>query len=138
MTRSPFKTLANSVAAAAIATAMFAAPAAAGGSVSLSYNPTDAHDAKVLSTGLRLYSLFEGVTNGAKISQDGTNNEAGVAQHGGGNLGVVHQEGNGHSGTIEQNGNNNTYGLFQFGENTDGHVAQNGNGQSGATFQFGW
>lgn len=134
MARRTLKTLA----AAALGTAVLAGPAAAGGSLSVSYNPTNAHDARALATGLRLYALFEGVKNGGRISQDGANNEAGLAQHGSGNLGVVHQKGDGHSGTLRQAGNDNTYGLFQFGRNTDGHVTQTGDGQAGATFQFGW
>jgi hypothetical protein len=128
----------KTLAAAALGTAILAGPAAAGGSLSVSYNPTNAQDALTLATALRLYALFEGVKNGGKISQNGMNNEAGLAQYGSGNLGIVHQEGDGHSGTLQQVGTSNTYGLFQFGQNTDGHVTQTGNGQAGATFQFGW
>src|SRR5690606_32240310 len=61
----------KTLAAAALGTAILAGPAAAGGSLSVSYNPTNAQDALTLATALRLYALFEGVKNGGKISQNG-------------------------------------------------------------------
>jgi len=135
MTRRALNTLfAGSLAATIAATA----PAVAGGSISFSYTPTTAQQAQALQTGFQLYSLFSAVQNGANISQYGTNNAAGIGQYGTGNFGVVHQEGTGHIGTLQQNGNYNTYGIFQFGQNTNANVIQNGNGQTGATFQFGW
>lgn len=132
------KTL-KTIVLSAVAAALLSAPATAGGSISLTYAPTDAKDAQVLSTGLALYSIFNGMkANGGHITQDGFNNLAGIAQNGGGNLGVLEQHGNGHVGTIEQNGNNNSCGLFQFGEATEGHCVQNGNDQSSATVQIGF
>lgn len=131
------KTLTNTIAAAAIATMAATAPAAAGGSVSFSYVPSDPHEAQQLQTGLALYSLFKGLSDGS-ITQNGSGNMAGLAQIGQGNLGVIHQEGNGHNATLDQQGNGNAYGIFQFGENTDAHVGQYGNGQAGITVQAGW
>ncbi|WP_011580266.1 MULTISPECIES: hypothetical protein [Chelativorans] len=123
--------------AAVLGACLASAPAHAGGSVSLSYQPTNPHDAHMLQTGLRLYALAEGIKSG-RIKQKGFGNAAGLAQNGRGNLGIVHQEGRGHEGTVTQNGDGNAYGLFQFGRGTSGHVVQNGNYQSGATFQYGW
>jgi len=123
--------------AAVLGTCLASAPAHAGGSVSLSYQPTNRQDAHMLQTGLRLYALAEGIRSGS-IRQKGFGNAAGLAQNGRGNLGIVHQEGRGHEGTVTQNGDGNAYGLFQFGRGTSGHVVQNGNYQSGATFQYGW
>ncbi len=126
-----------SLAAAAILASILGTPAHAGGSVSVSYHPTDPQHAQALGAGLRIYGLVKGLQNGS-ITQNGIGNAAGLAQNGAGNFGVVHQHGNGHEGTVQQNGNGNAYGLFQFGQNTSGHAVQNGNGQSGATFQYGW
>ncbi len=117
--------------------AVTAAPAAAGGSVSISLAPANAKQDRAMRAGLGIYALYNGIKNGG-IRQKGVNNSAGLAQSGSGNLGVVHQKGNGHNGTLQQNGNGNSHGLFQFGRNTNGHVVQNGNGGTGATFQFGW
>lgn len=125
---------------AALATAMLgtAAPSAfAGGSVSVSLQPTTAEQEQAMRMGLGFYALANGFKNGG-IKQNGFGNAAGLLQNGSSNLGVVHQEGDGHVGTLQQNGNGNAYGLFQFGKNTEGHVAQNGDGGTGATFQFGW
>ena len=125
-------------AALTIATAGFAGPAEAGGSLSLTLTPHNARQENAMRMGLGIYGLVNAVQNGASIRQDGFNNAAGIGQNGFGNLGIVHQDGNGHNGSVQQNGNNNAYGLFQFGENTNGHVVQNGNGQVGTAFQFGW
>lgn len=116
---------------------MMTAPAAAGGSVSISVAPTNARQEQAMRAGLGIYALYNGIKNGG-IRQKGFNNSAGLLQNGSGNLGVVHQRGNGHNGTLQQNGNGNSHGLFQFGSNTNGHIAQTGNGGTGATFQFGW
>lgn len=129
----------RAIAAAAVLSAGLAAtaPAFAGGSVSVSYSPTDPQEAEALQTGLRLYALVEGIRNGS-ITQNGFGNAAGLVQNGSGNLGIVHQEGDGHTGTITQNGNGNACGLFQFGRNTEAHHVQNGDDQACATVQFGW
>lgn len=128
---------------AALAAAMIGStaapdPAAAGGSISFSYSPTRERDVRALQAGLQLYSLYEGLTNGANIRQNGRNNTAGIAQYGAGNQGIIQQNGHGHSATLQQNGNGNAYGLFQFGRNTSADISQFGSGRAGTTFQFGW
>jgi len=137
MTRKILKTLTASLVAATIGSAALSLPAAAGGSFSLTYVPTNTEDAQALRTGLALYSLFNGMQNGT-ITQYGFNNMAGLAQNGAGNLGVIHQEGQGHNGTLTQNGNNNACGIFQFGQNTSANVNQTGNNGTCATIAFGW
>lgn len=127
-----------SLAAAILSTASLAAPAQAGGQVSIDIKPQNADQEQAMRAGLMVYGIVNGLQNGANIKQNGLGNLAGIAQNGSGNYGVVHQEGNGHSGTLEQNGNGNAYGVFQFGENTDAGVVQNGNGETGATLVFGW
>jgi hypothetical protein len=108
-----------------------------GGSISLTYVPTNTRDARNLQTGLALYSMFNGIANGSSITQRGVNNLAGIGQLGSGNLGVVHQEGSGgHSATLNQYGRNNAHGIFQFGKNTSANVGQYGYGQTGATFDW--
>ncbi|WP_159591664.1 curlin [Chelativorans xinjiangense] len=131
------RTIRTIIAAATLAAGLGLAPAFAGGSVSLSYNPSDPDKAQALQTGLRIYGLVEGIKSGS-IKQNGFGNIAGLAQNGSGNLGIVHQEGDGHTGTVQQNGNGNAYGLFQFGKNTEAHAVQNGDSQAGATVQVGW
>jgi minor curlin subunit len=130
-------TLIASLVVLSIGSAGMTAPAAAGGSVSISVAPSNAKLEKAMRTGLSLYALYNGIRNGG-IRQKGSNNSAGLLQNGSGNLGIVHQQGDGHDGTLQQDGNGNSHGLFQFGRNTSGHIAQNGNGGTGATFQFGW
>ena len=132
------KTLVTALAAAMIGTgSLAAAPAFAGGQLSISIVPASADQEQAMRMGLGMYALVNGIKNGG-IKQNGFGNMAGLVQNGSGNLGVVHQEGDGHVGTLEQNGNNNACGLFQFGKTTDGHIQQNGNGGTCATFQFGW
>jgi len=114
------------------------AEASSRGSISISVNPTNAEEERLMRAGLGIYSIVQGVRSASQIRQHGTGNAAGVNQHGRNNGAIVHQEGRGHNGTIQQNGNNNRYGLFQFGRGTSGHAVQNGNGGTGATFQFGW
>ena len=125
------------VAAATLATGLAIAPAFAGGSVSLNYNPTNPEKVQALQTGLRLYGFAKGIKDGS-ITQNGFGNAAGLFQNGSHNLGIIHQNGDGHVGTIEQNGNGNACGLFQLGKNTEAHVQQNGDDQACATVQFGW
>lgn len=136
MIRTAFHALHAALVAGAVATTA-AAPAHAGGSLSVSIAPTNADEERAIRTGLAVYAISQGIRDGS-IRQNGFGNAAGLIQNGSGNLGIVHQEGDGHTGTISQNGDGNAYGLFQFGRNTEGHVAQNGNGNAGATFQFGW
>jgi hypothetical protein len=138
MTRKTLKIALASVAAVMIGSAALTGPAAAGGSVSITYTPTNAKDAHNLETGLEIYALVNAVKHGASIKQLGMNNLAGIGQNGQGNLGIIHQQGKGHAATLQQNGNDNAYGIFQFGKNTDAHVAQNGNGEVGTTVEFGW
>lgn len=124
---------------ATLAAAMLAmaAPAYAGGSISVSVQPRNADEAHAMRTGMLIYTIVNDARGGGLIRQNGSGNAAGLAQYGSGNLGIVHQEGSGHTGTLTQNGDGNAHALFQFGNNTSGHVAQNG-GDTGATFQFGW
>jgi hypothetical protein len=128
----------RTVLAAAAITAALAAPAAAGGSVSLSVNPQNAQQTRLLQTGLAIYALSQDIKGSASVRQKGKNNNGAIAQNGGGNFGVVHQQGRGHSGTLDQGGNGNAYGIFQFGKRTDAAVTQRGNGNAGAVFQWGW
>jgi hypothetical protein len=135
MTRT--KTLVAAALVATIGAAGFAAPASAGGSIAISVTPKNAKEEQAMKAGLAIYGIVNAVKGGS-IKQIGKNNAAGLAQFGSGNFGVVHQEGSGHNGTLNQTGNGNSYGLFQFGKNTNAHVAQTGNGNTGATFAFGW
>ena len=137
MTRKILKTLTASLVAATIGSAALTLPAAAGGSISLTYVPTTAEDAQALQTGLALYALFNGIQNGS-ITQLGMNNAAGLAQLGSGNLGIIHQEGNNHNATLTQTGNNNSCGIFQFGQNTNTNITQSGNNGACASLAFGW
>jgi hypothetical protein len=138
MTHTILKTVAAGLTALTIGSVTLTAPAAADGSISFTYVPTNPQDAQNLQTGLALYSIFNGIRHGASIRQYGVNNLAGMGQYGYGNLGIVHQEGSGHFATLNQYGSDNAYGIFQFGKNTSANVGQYGYGQAGATFQFGW
>ena len=131
------KTL-TTLAAAIIATASLSLPAMAGGQIAINYAPTDPEQSQMLSTGLTIFGLVNGLKNGANAIQNGNGNSAGIGQMGSGNNGLIVQEGNGHNGTIQQTGSNNACGLFQFGEATDAECVQNGNGQAGATVVFGF
>ncbi len=134
--------IALGVAAALTASAAVVAPVApahAGGSVSYTYVPKNAKEAKALSTGLKLFSIYQySQANGGHITQQGIANAAGLSQNGQGNLGVIYQKGNSNTGTLTQNGNANSYGIFQFGSGGSTAVTQNGNGQAGITFQGSW
>ncbi|MDX8518922.1 curlin [Mesorhizobium dulcispinae] len=138
MTRRITKLVNAAALAAAIGLPLVAAPAEAGGSIGFYYSPRTARDARALDLGLRAYSVYNGLRNGAHISQFGRNNRAGIGQDGAGNLGIIRQQGSGHAATLRQDGNDNSYGIFQFGRNTDANVAQTGDGQSGAALLFGW
>jgi hypothetical protein len=138
MTSKISNTLIAALAAALVGSAAVPRPAAAGGSVSLSYNPTRGRDVQALQMGLELYSLYNGPKHGANVRQRGWNNMAGIAQYGAGNQGIISQEGRGHSATLRQYGNGNSYGIFQFGRNTSVNVSQYRQGSAGTTLQFGW
>lgn len=138
MTNRFFNSLSAVLVATIVSSTALPGTAVAGGSISLSYTPAHADEARALQRGFQLYSLYKGLKNGANIRQYGRNNAAGIAQSGSGNRGIIHQKGSGHSATLQQHGNRNSYGIFQFGRNTSANVAQYGNGQAGATFLFGW
>lgn len=116
-----------------------AAPAMAGGQIAIGFSPSDPDQAQALDTGLKIFSLFQGLSaTGANVRQNGSFNTAGFNQNGSGNHGLIFQNGNGHNGTINQNGNNNSCGLFQFGQATNAQCAQSGNNHSGITTVFGF
>ncbi len=116
-----------------------AAPAMAGGQITFGFSPSDRDQAQALDTGLKIFSLFQGLsTTGANVRQNGSFNSAGFNQNGSGNHGLIFQNGNGHNGTINQNGSNNSCGLFQFGQATNAQCAQSGNNRSGITTVFGF
>jgi len=124
-------------AAAALAVATSAPLAAeAAGQLSVNIAPSNAQDAQMLRLGLALYALHADIRTNGHVTQNGVGNAAGIAQ-GSTDRAIIHQEGSGHTGTIEQTGGNNSYGLFQFGQNTDAQITQTG-GQAGLTLQFGW
>ncbi len=134
----PVKALMTGLVVASLASVAFVAPAAAGATFSLTFLPGNTEDAEAMRAGLQIFSLLNGLKNGANVRQHGFNNQAGINQFGYANNGLIYQEGNGHSANLQQNGNNNSYGIFQFGENTNANVVQNGYGQTGATFIFGF
>lgn len=138
MNRKIATALGTAAIAASLSVSTLASPAMAGGLIAFYLSPRTAQDAQAMDFGLRGYSLYNGLRNGANIRQFGRNNSAGIGQNGNGNLGIVRQEGRDHSATLQQNGNGNSYGIFQFGSNTDTEVVQSGNGQSGAALLFGW
>lgn len=111
-------------------------PAYAGGSVSFTLNPSRDQGGDLLSTGIRLYSMYRGLKQG-EIRQDGSHNEAGVAQNGRDNVGFIRQRGSDHSATLRQNGDDNAYGIFQYGRGAATDVEQHGH-ESGLTFSYGW
>ena len=134
----PTRTTLRAALIAATASAVLAGPAAAGGSISLSLNPRDAQQTRLVQSGLAIYALTQGIKGNASVRQKGKRNNGAIRQSGGGNLGIVHQDGKGHSGSLDQAGNGNAFGLFQFGRKTDAAVNQRGNGNAGAVFQWGW
>jgi hypothetical protein len=138
MTHTTLKTVAAAFTALMIGSVALSAPAAAGGSISFTYTPHNAKQARALQTGLELYGIVNAMKGGVNIKQIGLNNLAGLGQNGSGNLGIIYQKGKGNAATLQQNGNDNSYGIFQFGKGSQAQVVQNGYGQSGATFQFGW
>jgi hypothetical protein len=137
MTKSFTKILATAITAAMLGLA--ASPAMAGGQIAIGFSPSDPDQAQALGTGLKIFSLFKGLSStGANAYQNGSGNGAGFNQNGSGNHGLIYQNGNGHNGTISQNGNNNSCGLFQFGQATNAQCVQNGSNQAGITTVFGF
>lgn len=136
------KMLKTTLAAIIVATAgvtAIAAPAQAAGQFAVNYAPNNADEAGMLSLGLQIFALFNGLnTTGANVIQTGDNNSAGGSQQGSNNQGVIVQRGNGHTGTVRQQGNNNTCGVFQFGRNTNASCDQYGNGQTSVKTVFGF
>jgi len=135
---SPTRTTLRVAVIAAAASAVLVGPAVAGGSISLSLNPQNEQQARLVQTGLAIYALTQGIEGSASVRQKGKRNNGAIRQSGGGNLGIVHQDGKGHRGSLDQAGNGNAFGLFQFGKRTDAAVNQRGNGNAGAVFQWGW
>ncbi|SFP76008.1 hypothetical protein [Tranquillimonas alkanivorans] len=115
----------------------FAAPAAAGGSVTFNFAPRG-DGARTLGALLSAYALTKDLENEAEVRQRGEDNTAGTRQRGRGNRALIEQDGAGHEGSISQTGNGNLYGLFQKGRGTTAHVKQRGDGRAGLTFQYGW
>ena len=125
--------------AALIAATPFTAASASSrhGRVSVTVTPKG-ESTEVVREGYKIYSLFKGLKNRAKVDQRGTGNGGAIAQHGDNNTAEVFQRGNSHSATITQNGSNNLFGVFQFGRKTSSNVTQSGNGRTGFLFQGGW
>ncbi|GGK25922.1 curlin [Salinarimonas ramus] len=124
-------------AAGLLAGALATAPAQAGGTVSVTANPSG--DAgRLLAAGLAIYGIAKDIDANGRITQRGRDNAAGLLQDGRGHLGIVHQDGSGHVGTLEQSGAANSYGLFQFGRGARAAVRQHGVGRSGVTVQYGF
>lgn len=115
-----------------------AAPARAGGSLSVELNPRNADEARAMRAGLGIYALVRGANRAAEVNQRGNRNGAAIGQRGNRNRGVVHQEGNDHDASLRQSGNGNAYGIFQFGNGAGGHVTQRGTGGTGMLIQYGW
>ncbi len=135
--RISFKGVITAVLLASLGQIALTAPVYAGGSISMDIAPADSEDGGLLSSGLRLYSLYRGFKDGS-IEQMGRNNAAGLGQNGYGNVGIIRQQGNEHRATLQQNGDDNAYGIFQFGRRSDVNVRQNGNHRSGMTLSYGW
>ena len=133
----PTRTL-RAVLLAAVLSGALAAPASAGGMVSVNIVPQNRHEEQAVRNGIVLYQYLNQATGNATVRQQGKNNKAGLRQNGKGNLGVIHQNGKGHNATLDQKGRNNAYGIFQYGKRTDAAITQRGNGNAGMLFQWGW
>jgi hypothetical protein len=116
-------------------------PAAAGGGVTMMFTP-NGDSARMLNTGLQIYSMVQQKKNkkknNVKVVQKGKNNASAVSQKGSNNAGLIYQKGNSHMATVSQDGWGNALGVFQFGKKTKVDVAQYGNGQTGIILQGGW
>lgn len=133
------KTAARTLAAAALAGALLAPAAHAGGSGQLAINiaPRTAQEAQALRLGLALFALHQDIEANGHVTQRGVHNAAGIYQGGPNNRAIIHQEGCNHTGTVTQRNGNNAAGLFQFGCNTNAHMTQRGN-ETGVTVVVGW
>jgi len=99
---------------------------------------TNNETARLVGTGLQLYSLYRNEKNRAKVTQRGSGNGAAISQTGSGNAATVYQRGRGHSATVEQAGSGNSIGVFQFGKNTQYSSRQTGSNSNVLVFQGGW
>ncbi|WP_397542449.1 hypothetical protein [Roseovarius salis] len=117
---------------------LVAGAASAGGSVSLTVEPQNASQAKIMKIGLGLYAAHEGIEAGGHVSQAGDGNAAGLHQSGNGHLGVIEQDGDNHTATLSQNGAGHACGIFQYGEGTSADVSQSGHGDACLVVQAGW
>ena len=115
-----------------------AAPAFAGGTISLEIEAQNAQDAQAIQTGLAVYQIVNDVKTDSHVSQNGIDNLATLGQHGSGNVGIVHQDGDDHDAALNQTGTGNSYGIFQFGEGASGDVDQVGSGEAGLLIQVGF
>ena len=126
------------IAASLLATTTFAAPAVAGGQISIAIEPKNEDERNAMRFGLGLFAIAKAIESDAYIEQNGNGNGAGIAQGGSGSFGVIQQDGDGHTATLNQQGDNQAFGIFQVGEGTEGHVDQQIDGDTGLLFQIGF
>ena len=113
-----------------------AAPATAE-QLTLTWEPRDAREARLLSGALAIQSARSHVRSGGRIEQWGRDNAAGLRQEGGGNWGLIRQDGEGHEATLDQSGGGNAHAIVQGGRGARADVAQTGR-ELGLTLQYGW
>jgi len=137
----------NALTAIAISLGAFSLPAAANAGGTFSFGITPSGDtARMISTGLQIYSMVEDSKSGSKsrkknhayVDQKGKRNAAAIGQGGRRNTGFVVQRGDDHSATLDQRGRNNTLGVFQFGRGATFDARQSGYGRNAIVFQGGW
>ncbi|NKB29127.1 MAG: curlin [Rhodobacteraceae bacterium] len=126
------------VTATLLATTGFAAPAVAGGQISIAIEPKNEEERQAMRFGLGLYAFAKAIESDAYIEQNGNGNAAGIAQSGNGSFGVIEQDGDGHTATLNQQGDNQAFGIFQIGEGAEGHVDQQIDGDTGLLLQIGF
>ncbi len=126
------------VTATLLATTTFAAPAVAGGQISIAIEPKNEDERNAIRFGLGLYAFAKAIEGDAYIEQNGNGNGAAIGQSGNGSFGVIEQDGDGHTATLNQQGDGQAFGIFQVGEGTDGHVDQQIDGDTGLLFQIGF
>ncbi|XSG81416.1 MAG: curlin [Methyloligella sp. ZOD6] len=144
MTRTTAK---SALAALTIGLCTMSIPAAAfaGGTISFGVTPSG-DTARMISTGLQIYSMVQDHKNGSKgrkrnsahVDQKGKRNAAAIGQSGRGNNGFIVQRGDDHSATLDQRGRNNTLGVIQFGRGATFDGSQRGYGRNAIVFQGGW
>ncbi|MFD0986958.1 curlin [Methyloligella solikamskensis] len=141
------KTFKTTMAALVIGACSLGVPATASAGGTISFGITPSGDtARMISTGLQIYSMVEDHKNGSKgrkknnahVDQKGKRNAAAIGQSGRRNNGFVVQRGDDHSATLDQRGRNNTLGVFQFGRGATFDGRQNGYGRNAIVFQGGW